>query len=89
MAWRIEVDDRAAKEIKALGPQAATRIFAFLNGRLAVIADPRTLGEAMKGRAQGRRWKYRVGPYRVLCTISDETETITVAQVGDRKEVYR
>ena len=34
-------------------------------------------------------WKYRVGDYRVFARLIDQTVTVYVVQIGNRREVYR
>ncbi|MFV3127915.1 type II toxin-antitoxin system RelE family toxin [Niveispirillum sp. KHB5.9] len=89
MAWRIEFDDAAKKDLSKLDKVAAKRVIAFLRERLSVGSDPRTLGEALKGSKLGDFWKYRVGDYRIIAHIEDSTITILVVKIGHRREVYR
>lgn len=89
MAWRIEFDPSAERELGKLDPPIARRILAFLHGRVAPLDDPRSLGEALKGSKLGEFWKYRVGDYRVIAGIEDAAVRILVVRVGNRREVYR
>ena len=89
MAWRIEFDPAAERELGKLDPPVARRILAFLHGRLAPLDDPRRLGEALKGSRLGEFWKYRVGDYRVIAAIEDAAVRILIVRIGNRREVYR
>ena len=89
MAWKIDVSDLARKNLKQLDPQAARRILAFLNDRVAKLADPRSIGEALRGSKLGEFWKYRVGDYRIVSSIEDKTVRIIVVRIGNRKDVYK
>lgn len=89
MAWQIEFDPAARKELSKLDPQIAKRILHFLKSRLAKQKDPRELGEALKGSRLGDFWKYRVGDYRIIASIQDNTVCILVLRIGDRKEVCK
>lgn len=89
MAWTIEFDKAAKKELAKLDTSVARRILKFLSGRLALLDDPRSIGEALKGSALGDFWKYRVGDYRIICKIADAQITIIVIRVGNRRDVYR
>ena len=89
MAWVIELDRAAERELDKLDPQVARRILAFLYERLAQSDDPRSLGEALAGRTLGGFWKYRVGDYRVITSIEDGKLTVLVLKIGNRREVYR
>ena len=89
MAWQIEFDPAAKKELSKLHPPIARRIIHFLKSRLAKHPDPRELGEALKGSRLGEFWKYRVGDYRIIASIHDKTVYILVLRIGDRKEIYK
>lgn len=89
MAWKVEVDAAAKKELSKLDPDAARRILAFLRNRLSQLDDPRSIGEALKGSTLGHLWKYRVGDYRVIASIEDRMLRILVVRVGNRREVYK
>ena len=89
MAWRIEIDRAAIKELDALDKPVAKRILTFLSDRVAPLDDPRSIGEALKGAKLGSLWKYRVGDYRLICNIEDGTLRILVVKIGNRREVYR
>lgn len=89
MAWQIEFTTAAKKELARLDPPIARRLLAFLRERLAPLADPRSLGEALKGAQLGEFWKYRVGDYRIIVLIEDQALCILVVRVGNRREVYR
>jgi mRNA interferase RelE/StbE len=89
LAWRIEFDDKAKKELAALDKAVAKRITAFLRERVAGLDDPRSIGEALKGSKLGAFWKYRVGDYRIVASIEDGALRILVVRIGNRKEVYR
>lgn len=89
MAWKIEFEEAALKELAKLDKPVARRIVAFLRERVAVLDDPRSIGEALKGSRLGEFWKYRVGDYRIITNIEDGVMRILVLRVGNRREVYR
>ncbi len=89
MAWRIELDAAAIKELAQLDKPIAQRITAFLRERVAVLDDPRSIGEALKGSRFGNLWKYRVGDYRIIAAIEDSALTVLVVRIGNRRHVYR
>ena len=88
MAWTIEFVPAAAKELNAIGATQASRIVKFLSTRLSKLDDPRSIGEALKGRL-GQLWKYRIGDYRIIADIQDKKVLILVVRVGHRREVYK
>ena len=89
MAWQIEFDRAAERELGKLDPQVAKRILLFLHERVAHLDDPRSIGEALKGSRLGDFWKYRVGDYRIISAIEDGALRILVVKIGNRREVYR
>lgn len=88
MAWRINIDDKAKKELAGLDRAQAKRITTFLRERVAKLEDPRSIGEALKGSKLGDFWKYRVGYYRIIACIEDTALLILVVRIGNRKDVY-
>jgi mRNA interferase RelE/StbE len=89
MAWRIEFERAAARELEKLGPQSAERILRFLRDRVAPLDDPRSIGQALKGERFGEYWRYRIGDYRVIGRIEGAEGRILVLRVGHRREIYR
>ena len=89
MAWQIEYDPLARKELRKLDRQVAQRIIRFLGERVALLDDPRSLGEALHGPKLGNRWKYRVGDHRIIADIEDKIVRIYVLRIGNRREVCR
>lgn len=89
MAWKIEFDRAAERELDKIDVQMARRILTFLHSRVAQLDDPRSIGEALKGSRLGAFWKYRVGDFRIIASIEDNALRILVVRIGNRKEVYR
>jgi mRNA interferase RelE/StbE len=86
--WTNRIEKRAEKDLHRLPPADQSRILDYLEKRVARRADPRELGAALTGIFAGL-WKYRVGHYRVLARIEDETVSVFVIRIGHRREVYR
>lgn len=72
-----------ARDLKKIDRTDAERIFDKLATELSVNADQMP---ELQGRFAGLR-KYRVGDYRVIFTIIDES--VLVLRIRHRKEVYR
>jgi len=89
MAWSIELGPRAQRQLKQLDCQVARRLSRFLFDRVALLENPRSIGEALKGTELGDLWKYRVGDYRIIASIEDKLVRILVVRIGNRREVYR
>jgi mRNA interferase RelE/StbE len=88
MAWKIELSVEADRQLDKLDPQIARRILKFLNDRVAPLDNPRSIGEALHGSRLGEFWKYRVGGFRLICSIEDKLVLILVLRIGHRREVY-
>lgn len=89
MAWRVEIDRAAVRDLSKLERQAAQRILAFLHGRIATLENPRSLGAALKGSRLGEFWRYRVGDYRIITSIEDDALRVLVVAVARRDKAYR
>jgi len=89
MAWRVELSGQGQRHLDALDRQVARRVLSFLFERVAQLEDPRSIGDALKGSRLGHLWRYRVGDFRVICDLQDNTLTVLVVSVGNRREVYK
>ena len=89
MIWRIEFEKAAEKELQKFDRQVALRIVKFLRERVAILENPRSIGEALTGSTLGNYWKYRVGDYRIIADIQDASVVVQVVRLGNRREVYR
>jgi mRNA interferase RelE/StbE len=89
MAWKVELDPAAERELNKPDRPIAQLLLSFLHGRLAPLDDPRSIGEALKGSRLGDLWKYRVEDYRLIGDIQDGKLRILIVRSGNRREVYR
>lgn len=88
MAWTIEFEPAALKELKALGKTEAGRIVRTMETRITTLDDPRSLGAPLTGPLHAL-WRWRIGDYRVVARIEDARITVLVVRDGHRREVYR
>ena len=88
MAWRVEYTDTARTQLRRLDRDTARRIINYMDERVAVLDDPRSIGQALTG-PLGGLWRYRVGDCRVICDIQDDALRVLVVRVGRRDRVYR
>lgn len=86
MAWLVEFTDEAEKDFARLDKTIQRRIFRYLYERIANAEDPRDFGKGLQHELVGL-WRYRVGDYRILCSIQDEL-TVLVVEIGHRSVVY-
>ena len=86
--WTVDFDAKVDKEMARLAPKDRQRILRFLRERVAPLANPGDLGEALAGPLSGY-WKYRVGDYRVIAKIEDRQLIVLVVRIGNRRVVSR
>jgi len=88
MAWKIDFDPAALKELEKLYKPVERRILRFLHERLGKLDDPRKIGARLQG-TLNRFWKYRVGDYRLICSLEHDRLVVLVLRIGHRREVYK
>lgn len=86
MAWTVRFSNKAEKALKKLDKSAVERILRFMKER--VEPNPKTVGKYLKGNLSDF-WRYRVGDYRLICTIEEDELIVLVVEIGHRKEVYK
>lgn len=89
MAWLIEFDPDALKDLRKLDRPIQVRLVGFLRTRVSTLNNPRDIGEALSGQRLGSYWKYRVGDWRIICDIQDQRIVIRVLRIGNGREIYR
>ena len=88
MAWRVEWDERAVKELKSFDPQVQRTILKYIRQKFyETDVDPRVYGKPLVFNKKGL-WRFRIGDCRLICLINDQKVTITIVSVGHRKNVY-
>jgi len=85
LKYRIEFKKSAAKFLKKLPKQDRRRIRDKIDSFAENLPDPITT--KMKGDNPFHR--VRVGDYRIIYEIHEDTLVILVLKIGHRKEVYR
>jgi mRNA interferase RelE/StbE len=87
--WTIEYAKSVQKSVRKLDHQTQTRLRKYLETRLAVAKDPRSLGRPLQGSQFQNLWRFRVGDYRIIAQIEDDKVRILVLRIGHRREIYR
>ena len=85
MTWKIEWDDSAVKQLRKLDKQIQKRIIAHV--KKIPLNDPRKQGKPLTGDKAGL-WRYRMGEYRIVCSIIDHELVLLIVGIGHRKEIY-
>jgi mRNA interferase RelE/StbE len=84
LSYRLEVDDRAARELGDLPKEAVQRLARAIR---ALGDNPRPPGARKLTGREG--YRIRVGDYRVLYEVEDNSRLVRIYKVGHRREVYR
>jgi mRNA interferase RelE/StbE len=87
MAWNLEISPLAQRQLDKLAKAVARRISKFLYDRVRKLDDPRQLGERRQG-TLSEFWRYRVGDYRLICSLEHARLVVLVLRVGHRKQIY-
>ena len=83
--YSLLIRTSAEKDLRKLPASLFRRINVKI---LALRENPRPSGALkLSGNLEG--WRVRVGDYRILYQIDDAAETVTIARVRHRKDVYR
>jgi len=84
VAWRVEFERRAKRELDALDGSTRERIVKAL-GRLAINPHKASSVKALHGGS----YRLRVGDYRVIYALEDDILVVLVVKIGHRRDVYR
>jgi mRNA interferase RelE/StbE len=85
VAYRLEDTAAARRDLQELPRDILIRIEARIQ---ALTENPRPRGdERVQGTQGGLR--VRVGDYRILYTVDDAQQVVTIGRVRHRRDVYR
>lgn len=87
MIWTIEYARTAERQLRRIDRTWQRRILDYMDHDIAALDDPRIRGKALTGDLGGF-WRFRVGDYRVICSIEDTIHVVTVLKIGHRRDVY-
>jgi len=84
--WRIEVKQRAKKDLTRLDVPVRRRI---VKATRKLAEDPHSGAlRKLTGRAGGSKFRLRVGDWRILVTLDEDTNTVQVQRVLPRGRAY-
>ena len=87
MKYRVELTEKAKKQIKKLDKHTTSLIIGWIDKNLQGCENPRIYGKGLVANRSGQ-WRYRIGDYRLICEIQDKKITILVLEVGHRRNIY-
>jgi mRNA interferase RelE/StbE len=83
--YQVTFARSARKELQALPVAVAERILSKVE---LLAGNPRPSG-CKKLRGPTRLWRLRIGEYRIVYDINDETRVVDISMVRHRSEAYR
>jgi mRNA interferase RelE/StbE len=87
LAWTIEYDPGALKDLKKLDRQIQREILDYMDERVARAQNPRNFGKPLRASKFGL-WRYRMRDYRIICELQEKRLVVLVVAVGHRSTVY-
>jgi mRNA interferase RelE/StbE len=84
MTYRVEILRSTAKELQRIHHEDRVRIIAAIQ---SLANNPRPPGS--KKLSNRPAWRIRIGAYRVIYEIQDQTLVVLVVAAGKRSEIYR
>ena len=81
MTYTLETTSRFDKEFKKLDRYTQRMIKAWIEKNLVGCTDPRIHGKGLTANRSGQ-WRYRIGDYRLICSIEDSRLVILALSVG-------
>lgn len=85
--YHVCFTNEAKNELKKLDRYTALLLAAWVRKNLEGCSDPRQHGKGLTAN-RGGQWRYRVGDYRLVAEINDDTITILILNVGHLRDVY-
>jgi mRNA interferase RelE/StbE len=87
LAWQIEWEVRASRELLKLDKQVQRDIVRYLDDRIATEHRCSRLRKTIEGKLAGL-WRYRIEDHRIICKILDKEITVMVIRVAHRRQAY-
>lgn len=87
MAWTVEYDARAIKDLGKLSRQVRAEIVDYMTSRIAKAESPKDFGKPLRYDKFGL-WRYRVRDFRIVCELQEARQVVLVVGVGHRRDVY-
>lgn len=87
MKYTVKTTPRFDKEFKKLDKYTMKMIKSWINKNLVGCENPRLHGKGLTSNRSGQ-WRYRIGDYRLICSIEENELVILALSVGHRRDVY-
>ena len=86
--YNVELSDRFKREFRKLDKYTQKIFRAWIDKYLVDCDNPRVHGKSLTANRSGQ-WRYRIGDYRLICSIEDDKLVILALSVGHRSDIYK
>lgn len=83
----VKTAPRFDKEFKKLDKYTMKMIKSWINKNLIGCENPCLHGKELTANRKGQ-WRYRIGDYRLICSIEENELVILALSVGHRRDIY-
>ena len=87
MTYEVQTTPAFDREFKKLDRYTRRIIRGWIVKHLVHCENPRAFGKALTANRKGQ-WCYRIGDYRLICTIEDDKLIILALAIGHRREIH-
>lgn len=86
--YELKYSKRFIRQIKKMDKFVQKNIMNWLDTHIQNKDNPKMFGKPLVGNHKDK-WSYRIGNYRVLCVIEDDSLIVLALEVGHRNKVYK
>ena len=86
--YTVEYRQAVVKKLQKLDKNIAQLLIAWIGKNLMGTKNPRAQGKALSAILAGS-WRYRIGDYRIITNIDEQTKTILILDIDHRSRVYK
>ena len=88
--YKVVFSEKAKKELKKLDKQVQRKLLNWIIKNLDGCSNYKAIPnyKELKGNLS-EYFRYRIGNYRIICTIENDELIIQIISVGHRKNVYK
>lgn len=87
MSYEVETTVNFDKQFKKLDRFTQRMVRSWIEKNLVNCENPRAHGKPLSANLKGQ-WRYRIGDYRLLCSIEDNRFVILALAIGHRRDIY-
>ena len=87
MSYNVRYEKQTRKTLKKMDKFQSSMIISWIEKNLTGTENPKVHGKGLVGN-KSELWRYRVGDYRIIADIQEETVMILIVNFGHRKDIY-